>query len=143
MPTAKSSWPPGPWHDEPDEHEWVYCTYPCRIARGPGGAWCGYITLPAHHPWRSIIKNIGYDGIDCTVHGGLTYANGCTVGFDCAHGWDLCPALGGVWNAGVWDANSTYRDMAYVIAQCESLARQAIKAEHALENSTGQGLSTP
>ena len=44
----------------------------------------GYITLPKSHKW---VKK-SYDEIDCRVHGGLTYKEGCEIGFDCNHAGD-------------------------------------------------------
>lgn len=85
------------------------------------------------------------------VHGGLTYADSCQegpegetichvpapgepeplwwLGFDCAHAWDLCPervmreALRGLSRF----HDETYRDVAYVKAECAALAAQAAK----------------
>jgi hypothetical protein len=94
---------------------------PCLIKRHDQlGHLCGYVGVPAGHPWHGLHydavgngpKPDDYDEewwID--VHGGLTYANGCTghdpatsichvpndgepddvwwLGFDCAHAGDL------------------------------------------------------
>jgi hypothetical protein len=84
---------------------------------------------------------------DVEVHGGLTYAASCQegpedatichvpapgepeplwwFGFDCAHSWDRCPGYRRL-SLGSGD---TYRDVAYVKAECASLARQAKAAE--------------
>lgn len=99
---------------------------PRHIRRGPGLHLCGYISIPPGHPWHGK----GYDDIRADVHGGLTYASPAeesvakdsaqcgwwVVGFDCAHSGDLVPLYG---------IDGTYRDIAYVRAECESLARQA------------------
>lgn len=72
------------------------------------------------------------------LHGGLTYASECRghichvpepgkpedvwwFGFDCAHSGDLTPCLG-------FDfPGSTYHDVAYVQAECRSLAKQLLE----------------
>ena len=63
---------------------------------------CGYVRVPAGHPWHSMHQNdIHYQ---MHIHGGLTYANHLVcgigdgvswwLGFDCAHAWDAPdPAL--------------------------------------------------
>ena len=74
--------------------------FDCYIIRVPNmGHLCGYIGVPAGHPWDGK----GYDDIDADVHGGLTFAKPASetlfpgtqaawyVGFDCAHAGDLVP----------------------------------------------------
>lgn len=43
-----------PWEDEPDAYGWWGddARYPCAVRRGPWGAWCGYVGVPADHPWH-------------------------------------------------------------------------------------------
>lgn len=55
----RSKWPPGPWHDEPDELRWIDPTtsLPCTARRNDFGAWCGYVGVPETHPWHGK----GYD----------------------------------------------------------------------------------
>lgn len=50
----RKNWEPGPWHDEPDEHDFIDGTtgYPCALRRNTFGAWCGYIGVPSDHPWH-------------------------------------------------------------------------------------------
>jgi hypothetical protein len=89
------------------------------------------------------------------IHGGLTYADSCQegpedktichvpapgepeplwwFGFDCAHAGDVSPGLREVYaEAGIVRSASpfgeTYRDVAYVKAECASLAQQAAEA---------------
>lgn len=57
---------------------------------------CGYVRVSKDHPWYGK----GYDEVNASVHGGLTFAaydevcdkggpdDGYWVGFDCAHGGD-------------------------------------------------------
>lgn len=50
--TDRSKWPSGPWDGEPDGAiEFEHKGLPCMLHRGPLGAWCGYVGLPAGHPW--------------------------------------------------------------------------------------------
>lgn len=109
----KSGWGPGPWQDEPDKEQWAdgATGYACLLKRGPVGALCGYVGVPAGHPWHGV----GYDDIEPypEVHGGLTYSSLCQegpegetichvaapgepeplwwLGFDCAHAFDTWP----------------------------------------------------
>lgn len=68
----KSSWPRGPWDDEPDKKQWrdPASGLPCLIVRGPSGSLCGYVAVGPDHP----AYGKGYDDVDVTVHGGLTFA---------------------------------------------------------------------
>lgn len=52
MDIPKSEWGPGPWQDEPDEHQWVddKTGYACMIRRNPLGALNGYAAVPPTHP---------------------------------------------------------------------------------------------
>ena len=155
MTAEKASWGPGPWNDEPDKEQFAdeATGLPCLIKRNRGGALCGYVGVPEGHPWHGK----DYDDIEpCPdVHGGLTYADSCQegpegetichvaapgepeplwwLGFDCAHAFDLSPALDSLldrrargWSYG--DLGETYRSVAYVKAECASLARQAAEA---------------
>lgn len=47
----KSKWGDGPWANEPDKMQWVdpVTNLPCLIVRGPVGALCGYVGVPASH----------------------------------------------------------------------------------------------
>lgn len=120
---------PGPWQGEPDELDWTTAVgLRARIRRSPEiGALCGYVVVLPGHPAHGEDKR----GVDVDVHGGLTFAGrhdadepGWWLGFDCAHAGDLMPCtrlhLGG-----------TYRDIAYVRAECESLARQLVAMQEA------------
>jgi len=144
----RTGWAPGPWDDEPDRREWRYDGLPCLIVRSNGGgALCGYVGVPASHPWYGR----GYDGIDCDVevHGGLTYSDRCAghichvpkpgesddvwwLGFDCAHAYDIRPAHDALNKR--YDiqpqrfGGDVYRDIDYVRGEVESLARQVLAA---------------
>lgn len=70
------------------------CGLRCRIRRyGYTGSYnaewlCGYIELPETHPWLTM----GFT-VPAHVHGGITYNEKNTVGFDCNHGSE-----GTAWN---------------------------------------------
>ena len=153
----KSSWGAGPWQDEPDKEQFTdeVTGLPCLIRRSPtSGALCGYIGVPEGHPWHgSPVGDILAD-----VHGDLTYAGFCQegpeedtichipspgepdrvywIGFDCAHYADLCPGMNAYMRKmgdppdiipGVRFSVS-YKPIAYVKAECASLAWQAVAA---------------
>lgn len=141
---------PGPWDAEPDKIVWVDedTGLPCMIHRNFLGALCGYVGIPAEHPWHGMAYN------DCTlpepcedawcehsleveVHGGLTYSGmnqpvdenhmGVGIpetkgfwwfGFDCSHACDVTPLLEGV------NPRAAYRNVAYVKAEVRHLATQ-------------------
>ena len=135
MKLDKSKWPPGPWHQEPDDHMFKVDNMPCMMKRNSVGSWCGYVGITKNHPWYGH----GYDDIvDIDVHGGLTYARKSNniifyerkgealwwFGFDCAHYNDFSPAL---YKYGFSRLNNTYRTFEWVKAEVESLARQIKK----------------
>ena len=92
------------------------------------GHWCGYVAVPAGHALYGKTDSEVYDSVEIDVHGGLTYASDHSprskpdgfwwVGFDCAHAGDLAPALGNSFSGDV------YRDIDFVVAECERLAAQ-------------------
>ena len=142
----KSAWPRGEWNDEPDKLEWrdAATGLPCLIVRHrSGGHLCGYVGIPSTHP----LHGKSYDDPNVNVHGGLTYADACQegghvchipqpgedpnvwwFGFDCAHAGDESPgfrAIIGRGSRGFWpDRGDEYRNVAYVKAECASLAQQ-------------------
>lgn len=128
---------------------------PCLAVRGPAGAWCGYVGLAPDHPAYGIAYNTcracgddlwcGHSIADrVSVHGGLTYSGLCQkdatqhgichvveegeqdtvwwVGFDCAHCDDYAPKI----DSAALRAFQTYRDLAYVQAECAALADQLL-----------------
>lgn len=119
-----------PWTTEPNEKKWrTEAGFPAFIKRHPQLLHlCGYIGVPSEHPWYAV----EYDAISPypDVHGGLTYSEYTAptskpdglwwVGFDCAHLGDLSPGM-----SYQYFDNARYRDMGFVIAECESLAAQA------------------
>ena len=144
---TRLDWPAGPWDDEPDLEVWTDqpTGYRCLIVRTTTGHLCGYVEVPEDHPWNGSGYDDPADGskrddgtVDWSdridgkveIHGGLTFANareqvvgsGWWFGFDCAHAWDLVPTM--LRDGFHSQAESTYRNLAYVRNECVSLARQ-------------------
>jgi hypothetical protein len=148
----RTQWGTGAWDNEPDKVQWTDTAtgLPCLIHRNYIGSWCGYVGVSP-----DLLTYLNVDDLDelpLAVHGGITFTNTCLVhpnatngegichvpepgepdsvfwfGFDCAHYMDLGPADVGVNNIHIWSAaGRVYRDMAYVKAECESLAKQLI-----------------
>lgn len=142
---------PGPWWNEPDKRHWVdqATDLDCLMVRNRSGQWCGYVAVTEEHP----LFGQDYEAADVEVHGGLTFADFCDenapeghgichmplpgrpdkvwwFGFDTGHAWDIspilavtCPELYRTYSGEAWPANS-YKDVTYVQAECESLAKQ-------------------
>ena len=133
----KTNWRAGIWQTEPDKEQWQDAAtgLPCLAVRHRElGHWCGYVGVTAEHP----LFNKSYDIPEVSVHGGLTFADGCQesdrehgichlpeagesdkvfwFGFDCAHSGDASPAYPMQYG--------TYKTLAYVKAECASLAAQ-------------------
>lgn len=131
----RSSWSEGPWDAEPEDRvDFLHAGFSCFIKRGPMGAWCGYVGVPATHPAYGQY----YDEVKVEVHGGLTYADQCRgsichvpqegmpedvwwLGFDTAHAGDLVPGYPRDWPS---DASDTYKSRAYAEAETRRLAEQ-------------------
>lgn len=105
------------------------CGLKCFAKRHPSmGHWCGYVSVPSGHRLHGKSYDEAYDaGHDISVHGGLTYAEDHApmlpsdgswwFGFDCAHAGDPVPSMRD-------HGDDVYRDLAFVEAECESLAKQ-------------------
>lgn len=119
-----------PWLDEPDLVLWKdrATGFHCAIIRQPGGLHlCGYVGVPPEHKYHSQEYTTLPRRLHDAVHGGLTYAADHILpkseplfwwlGFDCAHGCDLCPG---------WPSFSTgiYRDFNFVRANVLQLAKE-------------------
>ena len=103
----------GPWEGEPDKVQWIdpETGLDCLIVRNHFGSLCGYVGVPAGHPaYRQ-----GYDDVEVSVHGGLTFDGFCAdeetergichipgegrdpkvwwLGFDCGHFNDVSPGM--------------------------------------------------
>jgi hypothetical protein len=140
----RTGWKPGPWDGEPDRLEWRTHGLPCLIVRNDLGGLCGYVGVPPGHPWYKQ----EYDNVDASAHGGLTYSAACSpespichipqpgesddvwwVGFDCGHYMDLLPGMTKYPFERGPGTQDSYRDVAYVQAEVNQLAEQAIKAK--------------
>jgi hypothetical protein len=154
----KTGWLDGPWDEEPDRVEWREHGLVCLISRSEvTGALCGYVGVPREH----LHYGKGWDDVNVDVHGGLTYASPCSghichvpkpgetedvwwFGFDCAHAFDLMPALKTALqyatmglpemkdpypSVGGDPYCDTYRDLAYVTAEVSRLAAQLARIQ--------------
>ena len=102
----------------------------CYVVMGPCSL-NGYIQLPDGHPWLDYPDHLeDHPGI--TVHGGITYQQGQTIGFDTAH-------LGDAWHPQSESARLTpefHRGLGHVweepevIEETKRLAEQAAAAQH-------------
>jgi len=128
-----------PWEYEPDLYEWTYRGVECIARRNmQTGSWCGYVDLP-REVWEKFyllklnLTNTLEEIIN--VHGGVTYAENSLdkdafrVGFDCTHVGDKMPKM---FNAETAMAkklveDEVYRDLAFVIAECESMVDQILR----------------
>jgi hypothetical protein len=139
----KSEWGNGPWQHETDGCSWMTeAGLLGAIIRHPSfGNLNGYVAVPESHP----LYGKAYDALDVMVHGGLTFGGQATnsayfrqalgdvgpgwhwFGFDCAHGFDYCPAMAvrerriGI---PLIDDETSYKDEPYVRREVESLAAQ-------------------
>lgn len=135
---ARKLWPEGPWTSEPDRVEFEAKGLPALIVRSRLGNLCGYVAVPPGHPAHGK----DHDSVPVNVHGGLTYSARCGsvichkakpgepddvwwLGFDCAHAFDVVPGLRALYQA-TFDGE-TYKDMAFVKAECEKLAAQLLR----------------
>lgn len=111
------------------EKKWVTeAGYEAEVIATKMGHRCGYVTVPKDHPHYGK----GYDDIDADVHGGLTFANEGTFGFDCAHLDDAKDVsimsdeykkIFQMWPS-LTDGESTIKTLEFCVAECESLAKQ-------------------
>ncbi len=155
----KSAWGDGPWQTEPDKVVWVDkdTGYACMVRRSPsGGNYCGYVGVEKTHP--AYDKGYGDDLFDdVSVHGGLTFSGLCHdekdpeiaichvapepvfwLGFDCAHFQDYDPgrvAMKKSQGIEIWEDIRHYRDLPYLVRQCELLASQLKVMEKKYETS--------
>lgn len=79
---------------EAQDPEWLlaqgeHLGYPWVVAHNGRGCRCGYVRLPAGHPWAALPR----EDVTAEVHGGITFAcsagdGGGWIGFDCEHAHD-------------------------------------------------------
>ncbi len=116
----------------------IHLGYEWEVTSNRMGYRCGYVRIPAGHPWHGK----DYDSVDPhpDVHGGLTFAepdtdcgkggedNAWWLGFDCAHGGDAPdPSLPGYdpRTHNLLGERGAVRSASYVAAECRGLAEQA------------------
>jgi len=120
----------------------IYEGFEWEITSNRMGFRCGYVRVPAGHPWHGK----DYDEIDAEVHGGLTFASpdaDCGkggddadwwVGFDAAHIFDAPdPLLPGYVSeleryGTVLTPDATVKTTEYMVAECRRLIEQAAEA---------------
>jgi hypothetical protein len=150
----KAAYGPGPWADEPDKLQWPDAAtgLPCLIVRNAlTGNWCGYVGVPPGHPaYRQPYGDVPADahgGLsfsdtcqpDNAEHGICHVVEPGEpddvwwIGFDCAHAFDVMPGLEVRIRAAERRLavplphgfpEDTYKDVAYVRAECANLAGQ-------------------
>lgn len=133
----RTGWPSGVWDIEPDRKQWQdkETGLPCLIVRNDFGNLCGYVGVDKLHP----LFEMHYDGVEVSVHGGLTYSSECQhricheveneektwwLGFDCSHYGDFSPGLSKYRGFDELNQDINYKDFSYVEQQCTNLARQ-------------------
>lgn len=119
-----------PWTDQPTQVDGEFHGLTCKIIMHTiSKHYCGYVGVPKDHPMHGK----DYYMMDIYVHGGLTFSDEAYwddaneelwfFGFDCSHSGDICKWMvdsgfdlsreGAVW-----------RDLDFVKAECEKLAKQ-------------------
>ena len=131
-----------PWETEPDYKMWTEAStkYKCEVKRNELTlTLCGYVTVPKKHHYYGL----GYNDVMANVHGGLTFSNKGSFGFDCAHAGDLCPGillsiLGTAKDPSEYAqltlAHDTYRTFDWVVKETEDLARCLYQMDKDLED---------
>lgn len=128
----KRSWGHGPWEFEPDYVEFKHCGFRCILLRFEHtGVWNGYVEVSDLHPWF-------YQEVESNIHGGITWRgpideieaipNCKFVGFDCAHGFDLIPAMAKFMDLRKNPFYQEYRTIEYATREVKKLANQACQA---------------
>lgn len=133
----KVGWGEGVWQLEPDQsHFTLENGSPGIIKRDDiNGALMGYMPIGREHPFHGK----SFDKIPVDVHGGLSFSKNeliyddqlawfasskgwWWIGFDCAHAFDIMPAVG---NMGMKPyPNATYKPYHYVRWELNRLAMQ-------------------
>lgn len=133
--------PDRPWETEPDHKAWVEPTtkYKCEVKRNSLTlALCGYVTVPKKHHYYGL----SYNDVMANVHGGLTYSDKGTFGFDCSHAGDLTPGIllsvlktskNPTEYTQLTIAHDIYRTFDWVVKETEKLARGLHRADAELE----------
>lgn len=83
-----------------------YNNFKLRAVWNPAGWYCGYVDLPD----GKTTTNINTDNL--TVHGGVTFVNDTTIGFDCAHYNDT---------PNVWTIDTVMNELHHLAQQIDAL----------------------
>lgn len=132
----------------------TYRGYEYEITCNSMAVRCGYVRIPAGHPWHGVSC---WD-VDARAHGGVNFSapdvncgkggadDAWWFGFDCAHAWDAYdPALPGYEAFAAIDRLlrryddgwRTVRSLGYVAMECRRLIRQAEYAARTLPRNRG------
>jgi len=129
----KSSWPEGPWMQEPDEVKWIDedTGYECEIYRNAlNGFLAGYVVVTKSHPLFKVdyspSNELSRKLQEIDVHTGITSLGSSKkhgddkwlLGFNCCQDGDLSP------NLRSFVPSDNYKDIEYVTSEVESLAKQ-------------------
>jgi hypothetical protein len=107
--------------EENDKYRFTHAGLQCRVRRSPHVlTWCGYV---------DFLHDCHYDEIEVQIHGGLTYGNGQSVGFDCCHASDINPREY-VYRTALFQDGVTYKDYNYVVEETKKLAEQLAAKLH-------------
>lgn len=136
----RSAWRPGPWDDEPDKVQWIdeATGFHCIVLR-QASHWCGYVGLPAGHPWREGEAPDGVPGVRAEINYG---PNPCSddgmICHDVEHeddvhwlGFDVASGSQEPWEClgdRSWNSARPYHDLAYVRSATTNLAKAAASA---------------
>jgi len=111
-----------------ERHTFTHAGYTCAVQLGPY-SYNGYIELPDGHPWLDYETEMH---IPADVHGGITYRDGNTVGFDTNHYTDsphpsapnarIATLIEGMGAGRIWSQDA-------VIQETYQLAQEARRAE--------------
>ena len=128
----KSTWPVGPWQDEPDEVRFDHVGLKCQILRHETlGHLCGYVIVPNDHVGsEKHYRDVPFEFQD--VNGGLTFAmkvdGEWTFGFDCNHLNDYAPGTAAILErSGYNDERGMYWTIDMVRGQVQRLANMMNK----------------
>lgn len=140
---VKESWGKGAWEKEHDCVTWTDPTtqLPCIVYRTEMGTLNGYVGIALGNVLHGVTDDSAVFG-KVNVHGGLTFSGQFTkehipvedesiwwFGFDCAHAYDVIPALYTM-RPSLRNISAVYRDADFVSEQVRSLASQIAKINY-------------
>ena len=143
MKVDRSSWPSGPWDNEPDHIGGEYLGVKWEMKRNQMGAWCGYVELPEGHAFLSQDDRGYFEASEWfpSAHGGISYSEGDIVGFDCAHLHDTWPSKHARGDGLGPEPGDVYRDADYVEQCCKWLCEEVLITMRGKKKRQGRKLS--